>query len=262
MNALDFGLGAVERDFWHVAFLMTRIGAALFAAPFFGAAAVPITARVCVAWALAIFVAVWLPGVAVPEDLFSVAGLMAVAGEVVVGLALGFVLQIAFAAPVLAAELIGGGMGMSMAVTADPNGGGQTTTAFGQYFTIVLTVIFLALGAHLQWVALLVESYRSFPPGDTWLGADRFALVASFAGAMFETAVRIALPVTLVLLLVQLLTGVLSRSAPSLNLFALGLPAGVLAGIGALIVAAPLLVDQFTDLVSASLDQAESVVVR
>jgi flagellar biosynthetic protein FliR len=79
---------------------------------------------------------------------------------------------------------------------------------------------------------------------------------------MFKTAVRIALPVTLVLLLVQLLTGVLSRSAPSLNLFALGLPAGVLAGIGALVVAAPLLVDQFTDLVSVSLDQAERVIVR
>lgn len=261
MNALDFGFGAVEHDFWHVAFLMTRIGAALFAAPFFGAAAVPVTARVCVAWALAIFVSVWFPGIATPEALFSVTGLMAVAGEVAIGLALGFVLQIAFAAPVLAAELIGGGMGMSMAVTADPSGGGQTT-AFGQYFTIVLTVIFLAVGAHLKWVALLVESYRSFPPGDTWLGAGRFELIASFAGAMFKTAVRIALPVTLVLLLVQLLTGVLSRSAPSLNLFALGLPAGVLAGIGALVVAAPLLVDQFTDLVSVSLDQAERVIVR
>jgi flagellar biosynthetic protein FliR len=261
VNVLDFGLGAIEHDFWRVVFLMTRIGAALFAAPFFGAASVPVTARVCAAWALAIFVAVWLPQVAAPPALFSVAGLLAVAGEVAVGLALGFVLQIAFAAPTLAAELIGGAMGMSMAVSADPESGGQTT-AFGQYFTIVLVLIFLSVGAHLHWIALLVDSYRTFPPGETWLGADRFELVASFAGAMFETAVRIALPVTLVLLLVQVLTGVLSRSAPSLNLFALGLPAGVLAGIAALIVAAPLFYDQLGDLVTVSLDQAESVVAR
>jgi flagellar biosynthetic protein FliR len=259
--ALDFGLGAIEQDFWRVVFLMTRIGAALFAAPFFGAASIPVTARISVAWALAIFVAVWLPQVAAPPALFSVAGLLAVAGEVAVGLALGFVLQIAFAAPTLAAELIGGAMGMSMAVSADPESGGQTT-AFGQYFTIVLVLIFLSVGAHLHWIALLVDSYRTFPPGETWLGADRFELVASFAGAMFETAVRIALPVTLVLLLVQVLTGVLSRSAPSLNLFALGLPAGVLAGIAALIVAAPLFYDQLGDLVTVSLDQAESVVAR
>src|SRR5690606_14819592 len=240
---------------------MTRIGAALFAAPFFGAAAVPLTARISVAWALAIFVAVWFPQVTTPPVLFSVAGLLAIAGEVAVGLALGFVLQIAFAAPTLAAEVIGGGMGMSMAVSADPSGAGQTT-AFGQYFTIVLVLIFLTVGAHLQWIALLVESYRSFPPGETWLGADRFELVASFAGAMFETAVRIALPVTLVLLLVQALTGVLSRSAPSLNLFALGLPAGVLAGIAALIIAAPMIYEQFGDIAEMALGQTERVLVQ
>ena len=261
MIALDFGLGAIEQEFWRVVFLMTRIGAALFAAPFFGAALVPVTVRVSAAWALAIFVAAWLPQVTAPPALFSVAGLLAVAGEVMIGLALGFVLQIAFAAPVMAAELIGGGMGMSMAISADPASGGQTT-AFGQYFTIVLTLIFLAIGAHLHWIALLVESYRSFPPGETWLGAERFELIASFAGTLFETALRIALPVTLVLLLAQVLTGVLSRSAPSLNLFALGLPAGVLAGIAALIIAAPLFYDQLEDLVALSLGQAETVIAR
>ena len=260
MIALDFGLGTVEQEFWRMVFLMTRVGAALLAAPFFGAASVPMTVRVAMTGALAIFVAAWLP-VGAPPALLSAAGLLAIAGEVLVGLTLGFVLQLAFAAPALAAELIGGGMGMSMAIAADPGGGGSTT-AFGQYFTIVLTLIFLALGAHLYWIGLVVESYRVFPPGETWLGAGRFELVASFAGAMFETAVRIALPVTLVLLLVQMLTGVLSRSAPALNLFALGLPAGVLAGIAALIIAAPIVYDQLEDLVSVSLVQAESVLQR
>ena len=65
-----------------------------------------------------------------------------------------------------------------------------------------------------------------------------------------------------VMLVVQILTGVLSRSAPSLNLFALGLPAGVLAGIAALIMAAPLFYDQLTDVVALSLDQAERVIER
>jgi flagellar biosynthetic protein FliR len=258
--ALDFGLGAVEQEFWRMLFLMTRIGAALVAAPFFGAASVPMTVRVAVTAALAIFVAAWLP-VTAPQALLSADGLLAIAGEVLIGLTLGFVLQIAFAAPAVAAELISGGMGMSMAISADPSGGGSTT-AFGQYFTIVLTLIFLAMGAHLHWIGLLVESYRVFPPGDTWLGAARFEMIASFAGMMFETAVRIALPVTLVLLLVQILTGVLSRSAPALNLFALGLPAGVLAGIAGLIIAAPILYDQFADLITVSLNQTESVMLR
>lgn len=261
MIALDFGFGALEQDFWRVVFLMTRIGAALLAAPFFGAASVPPTVRLVLVGALAVFVAAWFPAVTPPANLLSVQGMLAVAGEVLVGLSLGIVLQIAFAAPVVAAETISGAMGLSMTMTADPNGGGQVT-AIGQYFTIVLVLIFLAMGAHLHFIALVVESYRTFPPGQTWLGPERFEMIAGFGSDMFVTALRIALPVTLILLLVQVVTGVLSRSAPSLNLFALGLPAGVLAGIAALIIAAPLAYDQFADLTGTALDQAEGVITR
>ncbi|MFV0643665.1 MAG: flagellar biosynthetic protein FliR, partial [Sphingomonadaceae bacterium] len=67
MIGLDFGLGALEEDFWRVLFLMFRVGAALLAAPFFGAALVPFLARLTVTAAIAIFIAVWIP-VAVPES--------------------------------------------------------------------------------------------------------------------------------------------------------------------------------------------------
>ncbi|WP_370187801.1 flagellar biosynthetic protein FliR [Qipengyuania sp.] len=261
MNGLDLGFGALEQDMWRVVFLMTRLGAALLAAPFFGASSVPMSVRVSITGALAIFVSIWMPAVETPDALLSLDGLLAVAGEVLVGLALGFVLQLAFAAPTVAAEVISGGMGMSMAVSHDAMGGG-TTTSFGQYFVIVLTLIFLATGAHLHWIALVAESYRAFPPGQTWLGADRLAEIAGFGSFMFETAVRIALPVTVILLLVQVLTGILSRSAPSLNLFALGLPAGVLAGMAALIISAPLIYDQFAGVVGEALDQTERVLAQ
>ena len=258
MIALDLGIGGLEGDLWRVVFLMTRIGAALLAAPFFGASNIPVMVRVSFTGAMAIFVSIWLPEIVTPPALLTLDGMLALAGEALIGLMLGFVLQIAFAAPTIAAEVIGGSMGMSMAQTSDPGTGG-TTTAFGQYFIIVLTLIFLATGAHLQWIALVTESYRAFPPGQTWVAPERFEAIAGFGGTLFETALRIALPVTVILLLVQIVTGILSRSAPSLNLFALGLPAGVLAGIAALIIAAPLIYDQFGDLVEVALGQAESV---
>lgn len=246
MNGIDFGYGALEGEFWRLVFVMTRIGAALVAAPLFGTASVPPQLRVIAAGAVAVMICAWTP-VQAPQNWLSLVGMVSVAGEVLVGLSLGFVLQLAFAAPVMAAEIIGGSMGMSMATAVDPNSGAQSP-ALGQYFSVVLTLIFLALGAHLQWFALVVESYRVFPPGHTWLGAERFSEIAGFAGYMFVTAVTIALPVSLVLLLVQIVTGVLSRSAPSLNLFSLGLPAGVLAGIAALLISAPVLTDLVTRL--------------
>jgi flagellar biosynthetic protein FliR len=257
--ALNFGFGALEAEFWRLLFVMTRVGAAMLAAPFFGAGSVPPQARVIVTGAIAILICAWTP-VAAPSALFSLQGMLSVAGEALVGLALGFVLQIAFAAPMIGAEIISGAMGMSMATAVDPNSGSQSP-ALGQYFTVVVTLIFLALGAHLQWISLLMESYRVFPPGQTWLGPEKLAAIAGFATTMFATAVAIALPVTLVLLVVQVVTGVLSRSAPALNLFALGLPAGVLAGIAALIAAAPLLTDQVTDLSVTAVAQTRSLLL-
>ncbi len=186
---------------------------------------------------------------------------MAIVGEVLVGVALGFVLQLTFAAPIIAAEIIGGAMGMSIASTADPNTGAHSP-ALGQYYGIVLTLVFLGLGGHRVFIDLVVKSYSAFPPGRAWLGPEQLAQIAGFAGHMFAAAVAIALPVTVVLLLVQVAAGVLSRSAPSLNLFALGLPAGVCAGLAALIISAPLTNDILGDLAATALRQAESVLAR
>ena len=260
MIALSFGFGAVEAEFWRLLFVMTRIGAAMLAAPFFGAGNVPPQVRVLATGAIAVLVCAWTP-VAAPAALFSAQGILITAGELLIGLALGFVLQLAFAAPTIAAEVIGGAMGMSMATSVDPHSGAHSP-ALGQYFAVTLTLLFFAVGGHLHWLALVTESYRVFPPGETWLGPERLAEIAGFAASMFAAAVAIALPVTLILLLVQLVTGVLSRSAPALNLFALGLPAGVLAGLAALIIAAPLITDQLTDLSAQAIASAGKVISR
>ena len=260
MIALNFGFGNLEAGLWLLVFTMTRIAAALLASPLFGATSVPMQLRVAISGALAVLACNWLP-VSVPPALLSLDGMLAVVGEVIIGLSLGFTLQLAFAAPIIAAEMIGGSMGMGIATAADPNSGAHSP-ALGQYFAVVLMVVFLGLGGHLQFLALVMRSYEAFPPGADWFSAGRMEQVAGFATAMFATAVAIALPVTLVLLVVQVVTGVLSRSAPALNLFALGLPAGVITGFAALIASAPLLTDQLALLSSDAIAMAEAVVTR
>jgi len=262
MQGMTFGFGALEIEFWRWVFLMTRIGAALLAAPFFGTANVAPQVRVSMAAAIALLVANWTHATA-PVALFSLAGFVAVLGEVVIGLMLGFVLQFAFAAPTIAAELIGGGMGMGLAATIDPNTGSHSP-ALGQYFTVILTLVFLGLGCHLQWIALVVRSYEVLPPGHVLgaggIGAGQFAQMAGFGSALFATAVAMALPVTLVLLLIQIVAGVLSRSAPALNLFALGLPSAIVAGFAAMVASAPMLTDRMMALSAQAVADAARLV--
>lgn len=245
MTGLLAGLD-VEAELWRLVFLMTRIGAAFLAGPLFGMGAVPVQARVALAGAVAVHLMAWTT-LSPPGALMSFAGLGALAGEVVVGLAIGLVFQLVFAIPALAAELIGGLMGLNFAQTIDPMSGAGTT-ALGQLFTVLMAFLFVALDLHLLMIALVRESYAAFPPGAAWPEAARLEAIAGFGATLFASALMLALPVALILLSVNLLTGVVSRAAPALNLFSIGLPATFLAGVVALAFAAPLITDQLAAL--------------
>lgn len=253
MNTLDFGLAGLEAQLWQILFLSIRCGAALMAAPMVGGMAVPAQLRVLLALVLGVFIAAWLPMPQVPA-MMSFAAVLAILHEVLIGVAMGFVLQIAFAIPLIAAEQISGTMGLAIATSIDPSSGAQSG-ALGSYFSITMTLLFYAIGGHLLWFGLLVKSHQLLPPGSFAFGPDLAMNIVMFMGYAFATAAAIALPVVLVLLLVQIVTGVISRSAPALNLFALGLPAGVLAGIAALIIVMPIIIDQFARVIAEALAQ-------
>jgi flagellar biosynthesis protein FliR len=254
----DFGLVGLEAQLWQILFLSIRSGAALMAAPMVGGMAVPVQLRALLCVVFGFFIATWLPLPPVP-DMMSFAALLAVLQEALIGAAMGFMLQLAFAIALIAAEQIAGTMGLAIATSIDPSSGSQSG-ALGSYFSITMTLLFYAVGGHLLWFRLLVESHRLLPPGSFAFGADNARGIVMFMGYGFATAAAIALPVVLVLLLVQIVTGIISRSAPSLNLFALGLPAGVLAGIAALIITMPIIIDQFARVIEVALGEIAGLV--
>jgi flagellar biosynthesis protein FliR len=258
VNTLDFGFGSLEAQLWQIVFLSIRCGAALMASPMVGGMGVPAPVRILLSIVLGFFIATWVP-LPPPPAMMSFAAIIAVLHEIAVGLMLGFVLQLAFAIPLIAAEQISGTMGLAIATSIDPASGAQSG-ALGTFFGLVLSLLFYAIGAHLLWYELLIESYRLLPAGEFIFGAWRAQNVALFMGYGLATAAAIALPVVLVLLLVQVVTGLIARSAPALNLFALGLPAGVLAGTAALIIALPVMVHQFKGVIEAALEQSHALI--
>lgn len=258
MNVLDFGIGSIEAQLWLILFLSVRCGAALMAVPMIGGTAVPVQLRILLSITLGYFVAAWVP-LPAPPAMMSFAAVLALVQEIAVGLMLGFVLQLAFAVPLIAAEQISGTMGLAIATSIDPASGAQAG-ALGTFFGLVLSLLFYATGAHLLWFDLLIESYRLLPAGQFAFGAWRAEAVVMFFGLGLSAAAAIALPVVLVLLLVQIVTGLIARSAPSLNLFALGLPAGVLAGIAALIIALPVISVQLRGVITDAIDASAALI--
>jgi flagellar biosynthetic protein FliR len=80
-----------------------------------------------------------------------------------------------------------------------------------------------------------------------------------FGGVLFAAGLSIALPVGFALILVQIVMGVLARSAPQLNLFAVGLPAALLAGIVLLAIAAPVIGEGILTVLQQGLEEARRI---
>lgn len=252
------GFAGVEATLWLWMVAMLRPGAALLAAPIFGAPSVPIQLRVIVALALGI------PGLSATnftlpaEGLVSIAGFMLIVGEIMAGLALGFAVQIGFSAATIAGEVIGNAMGLGFAAMVDPVSG-QQNPVIGQFLSIMATFLFLAIGGHLALAATIVESYRALPPGDAWMSAESIRGLVFFGGVLFSAGLSIALPVASAIVLVQVMMALLARSAPQLNLFAVGFPAALLAGVILLAVAAPVIGEGVIAAIRLGLEQSRSL---
>ena len=255
---MGFGL-SIEPQLWALLFCMVRIGAAFVAAPVFSAMAVPLPVRITLAGAIGVLV-MNVTQIHAPEQIFALATFLAVASEALVGLALGFVLQIAFAAPLVAGELIGSSMGIGFAAQVDPQHG-VSTPAVGNFLSILLTLLFLSVDGHLVLVDLVVRSYEALPPGAAWIAPGRLMNIVLFGGYTFLAGLLLALPVGFLLLCLNMVVGMLSRSAPALNLFAVGLPASLAVGVVALFIALPAMGDYMQVIVREALDMAAKLVL-
>lgn len=249
------GFEGVEAQLWLWMIAMIRPGAAFVAAPVFGANSVPVQLRLIVALAIGIPALDQVPFVLPEDGIASIAGFALVLGEVLTGLAIGFAVQIGFAAAMLAGEVIGNAMGIGFAGMIDPNSG-ASSPAIGQFLQILATFLFLAIGGHLILATIVIDSYRAIPPGEAWLGAKSLEGLIMFGGDLFAAGLAIALPVGFSLILVQIVMGMLSRSAPAMNLFSVGLPATLLAGLVLMAIAAPSMGEGITAAIQRGLEMA------
>lgn len=252
------GLIQFEASLWLWIFAAIRPGAAFMVAPLFGAPGVPMQLRLVVSLALGL-PALAAGHVVLPADgLMSITGVLAIAGEATVGLALGLATQIGFAAAVAAGETISNAMGLSFAAMADPMTGAPNP-AVGQFLSIVALFIFLGSGGHLALAAIIAQSYAALPAGQAWMGHDAIGSLIDFGGIILAAGVVIAMPVAFALVLVQIGMGVLTRSAPALNLFSVGMPAASLAGIILLAIALPAMTSSIQLAIVDGLDMARSL---
>ena len=245
---------SMQLEAWLAAFIfpLARILALVASAPVLGNRQIP--ARVKVAFAMLITFLI-APTLNIQPDIeaSSGPGLFILMQQILVGLAMGFSMRLVFTAIEMAGDLMGMQMGLGFASFYDPLNT-TNTQVIAQFLGIIAVLAFISMNGHLYMIATLAESFQAFPISTQTPSASAMHTLTLWGGSIFSQAFRLSLPIIAALLITNLALGILTRSAPQLNIFAIGFPITLVVGFATLFLTLPYLAPILEIFTQAGLD--------
>ena len=215
---------------WVGSFLLPlfRIASLLMVMPIIGTQLVPVRVRLYLAMAIALVLVPTLPPMPV-IDALTVRSLLLIAQEVLIGVMLGFTLQLFFHLFSVAGQIIAVQMGLGFASMIDPTNG-VSVPVLAQMLLMLVTLLFLAMNGHLVVFEVLAESFITLPVG-TGLSTNHYWALAGKLGWVLGAGLLLVLPAITALLVVNLAFGIMTRAAPQLNIISIGFPMTLVIGL-------------------------------
>ena len=231
---------------------LTRILGLISIAPLYGNVSVPATVKIGLGVMLSLIIAPTIP--AVPAlDPMSLAGVLILGQQFLIGIAMGLAMRVVFACMELAGELAGMTMGLGFATFFDPQSQGRSI-AISQFLSLVTILLYLALNVHLSLLSALADSFTTMPISDAPMTGKLFEQITGWGAKIFTAGVQLALPIVAALLITNVGLGVLARSAPQLNLFGIGFPITLTVGFVMIAIVTPYLGAPLTRLFEEALE--------
>ncbi|MEW6321179.1 MAG: flagellar biosynthetic protein FliR [Acidobacteriota bacterium] len=213
-----------------IGLLLVRIGALVMVAPVFGGTYAPPTLKIGLSLLIAVTL---LPVVPFPGALSLSVLAAVVAREVCIGVALGLAVRIVTGAAELGGHLAGFQLGLGYAATIDPASGVRSNAVTIAYSNLAL-LLFLGINGHHAMLRALAASYSRLPVGLGGVDGSLAGVITSTLGTIFLVGVQLAMPVIVVMLLIELALGLLERAAVGVDIWVLAPPTRVLLGLTAL----------------------------
>ncbi|NOU24844.1 MAG: flagellar biosynthetic protein FliR [Methylotenera sp.] len=245
---------------WIISLLwpLTRILGVIAAAPIFNHSSIPNQVKLGLGITLTLIIVPTLP--AMPNfEIFSFQGLLILVQQLVIGLAIGFSMRLVFSAVELAGQLIGMSMGLGFASFYDPQTQGQST-AVNQFLVLLSMLIFLSLDGHLLIVTAVANSFTSMPisVGGSSINPMKIAL---WGETIFSAGLLLALPAVTALLITNMALGILTKTAPQLNLFGIGFPITLSIGFVVLALSLPGMLKPIQNFIEQGVNNMSQVAV-
>jgi flagellar biosynthetic protein FliR len=219
--------------------ILVRVAGIMSAIPVLQSNSVPARLKIGLVLMLGLVLTPVIASPRVPEDPLLLG--LGIAAEFLVGMVIGLGVRIVFAGFELAGELMGIQMGLSVVQLFDPTMGRQTAV-LSNLQTLLASLVFISLNAHFMVVEAIVNSFTLVPPFGASLSPELGEDIARIAQGMFLIAIKLAAPVLVTGLLINLGMAILGRTVPQLNVFVMSFPLTVIGGFLALGAAMPFMV--------------------
>ncbi|MDD2828197.1 MAG: flagellar biosynthetic protein FliR [Sulfuricurvum sp.] len=201
--------------------LFTRFSALFMAVPIFSHANIPMSLKAAMAFFFTIVFYSSLPPLHIPLDAMTLT--VAILGEMLFGLTVGIILQLAYHVITFAGGQISFMMGFTLASAIDPQSG-VSMPIIGQFLALVALMILLALDLH-HWIILFAsESLSTVPLGGFMVTPELFKFIIHGMVNMFVVGFMIAFPITALSMLADVIFGMLMKTMPQFNLLVIGMP--------------------------------------
>lgn len=234
-----------------------RISAMFMAIPVLGTKLIPTKIRILLSMTITILVIPLIPEVPAVEPL-SLNGLLISVQQILIGVAMGFVLQLVMGALLIAGEAISMSMGLGFAIMIDPQNG-VSVPVISQFFLIIGTLLFLSLGGHLMLIQLLVSSFNTLPIAEIGITRESFWAIVSWGSTMFVGAIWLAIPALISILVLTLAMGVMTRAAPQLNIFSVGFPITIFMGFVIIMLIMPTFPEHFSRMLLEAMQVSQAI---
>lgn len=235
MNLFNFDIAAF------VGFLMVfvRMSGLMLTLPVFGSSSIPTQVRIGLTAVISyiVYTVVQIPPIDLGMSILQLT--LALAGELAIGLTIGFAAQLVFTAVQLAGQMIGFQMGFAIVNVMDPATNSQVSIT-AQFQNMMALLIFLAINGHHWLIFSSAQSFNLIPMFGFTPSADLVALMITLTKNVFITAVKLAAPIMATLFFLNVALGLVARTVPQMNVFIVGFPLQIAIGLFMLGATAPI----------------------
>ena len=208
----------------------TRIAAMIMVMVAIGSRTTPTRVRLFYAFAITVAVFPVLPPAPMNIELFSLASAFIILQQVLIGIAIGTISTFVVQTFVVAGQIIAMQTSLGFASMADPMNG-QSSPVVGQFYVLLVTLLFLGVDGHLLMIELIVRSFDTLPISMEGLLATDYQKLAGWFSLMFSAALSFSVASMVAMLLVNLSFGIMTKAAPQLNIFSLGFSISMVFGL-------------------------------